>query len=279
MNAAILEPFLIQQLGTFTLVLARVGALIMTAPIFGPRSAPLQARALLAFAMAIIITPLHASQAPVDMRNLAAFSHFVLNEALIGLLLGLGLLILLSGIQLTGQIISQLGGTALAEGYDIMSEESLPVYSQLFYFLTLAMFVLLGGHRLLIEATLDTYQWLPPGRAVIGESYVTAMTTLLGQSFRLGVRAAAPAMASLLLATLVLGLIGRTLPQINILVVGFSVNALLTAGAVLVSIGAIAWAFPQQAVAAVEMMVDAVHAAAEEAKQQVVSEQSVASSQ
>src|SRR5687768_6852905 len=146
MNAAILEPFLVHQLGTFTLVLARVGALMMTAPIFGPRSAPLQARALLAFAMAIIITPLHASQAPVDMRNMVAFSHFVLNEALIGLLLGLGLLILLSGIQLTGQIISQLGGTALAEGYDIMSEESLPVYSQLFYFITLVMFVLLGGH-------------------------------------------------------------------------------------------------------------------------------------
>jgi flagellar biosynthesis protein FliR len=261
-NAALLEPFLVQQLGTFTLVLARVGALMMTAPIFGPRSAPIQARALLAFAMAIIITPLHASQAPVDMRNIMAFSHFVLNETLIGLLLGLGLMILLSGIQLTGQIISQLGGTALAEGYDVMSEESLPVYSQLFYFLTLTMFVLLGGHRLLIEATLDTYEWLPPGRAMIGESYVSAMTTLMGQSFRLGIRAAAPAMAALLLATLILGLIGRTLPQINILVVGFSVNALLTAGAVLVSIGAIAWAFPQQAVASVEMMVDAVHAAA-----------------
>ena len=263
MNAAILEPFLVQQLGTFTLVLARIGALMMTAPIFGPRSAPLQARALLAFAMAFIITPLHASQAPVDLRNIMAFSHFVLNEALIGLLLGLGLLILLSGIQLTGQIISQLGGTALAEGYDIMSEESLPVYSQLFYFLTLAMFVLLGGHRLLIEAVLDTYHWLPPGRAVIGESFVTTVTTLMSQSFRLGIRAAAPAMAALLLATLVLGLIGRTLPQINILVVGFSVNALVTAGAVLVSIGAIAWAFPQQAIAGVEMMVDAIHAAAE----------------
>lgn len=262
MNAAILEPFLVQQLGTFTLVLARIGALIMTAPIFGPRSAPLQARALLAFAMAIIITPLHASQAPVDLHNMMAFSHFVLNEALVGLLLGLGLLILLSGIQLTGQIISQLGGTALAEGYDIMSEESLPVYSQFLFFLTLAMFVLLGGHRLLIEAVLDTYEWLPPGRAVVGESFVTTLTTLLTQSFRLGIRAAAPAMAALLLATLVLGLIGRTLPQINILVVGFSVNALLTIGALLVSIGAIAWAFPQPAVAAVEMLVDAVHAAA-----------------
>ena len=111
-----------------------------------------------------------------------------------------------------------------------MLEENVPVYSQMFYFLTLAMFVLLDGHRLLTEALLDTYVWLPPGKAALGESFVTALTTLLGQSFLLGIRAAAPAMTALLLATLVLGLIGRTVPQINILVVGFSVNALLTVG-------------------------------------------------
>src|SRR6185295_6450118 len=145
------------------------------------------------------------------------------NETLLGLLLGLGIMILLSGVQLTGQIVSQLGGTALAETFDPNIDDNTSVFSQFLYFLTLAMFVLLDGHRLLAEAVLDTYTWLPPGKAMLGESYVTALTALLGQSFLLGVRAAAPAMAALLLATLVLGLVGRTLPQINVLVVGFSV--------------------------------------------------------
>jgi len=57
----------------------------------------------------------------------------------------------------------------------------------------------------------------------------------------------------------VLGLVGRTMPQINILAVGFSVNSLLMLGSLLLSIGAIAWAFPQQAVAAVDLLRNALH--------------------
>jgi flagellar biosynthetic protein FliR len=88
------------------------------------------------------------------------------------------------------------------------------------------------------------------------------MTTLLSQSFSLGIRAAAPAMAALLLATLVLGLISRTVPQINILAVGFNINALLTLGGLAVSLGAISWAFPQQAAEALSMLQQAIRDAA-----------------
>ncbi|MCC6493337.1 MAG: flagellar biosynthetic protein FliR [Pirellulales bacterium] len=262
MNPSFLESLLLAQFATFVLVLARVGGLIATAPIFGTRAAPVQARALLAVAMSLLITPLHASQAPAGLENMLIFGKHVLSESLVGLLLGLGVMILLSGIQLTGQIISQLGGTAVAEGFDPLADENVPVYSQFFYFLTLAMFVLIDGHRLLVEALLDTYAWLPPGKAVLGRSFVDVFSALLGQSFLLGIRAAAPAMAALLLATLVLGLIGRTVPQINILVVGFSVNALLTVGAACVTIGTIAWAFPQQGVEAIDKLCEAVRAAA-----------------
>ncbi len=262
MQTALLESMLLNQLGTFVLVLARIGALVATAPIFGTKAAPVQVRALLAIAMTLIVTPLYASQAPVDLGNMLVFAKFVLGEAILGLLLGLGVMILLSGVQLTGQIISQLGGTALAEGFDSIADENLPVYSQMFYFLTLTMFVLLDGHRQLTEALLDTYVWMPPGQGALGESFVAAFTMLLGQSFLLGVRAAAPAMAALLLATLVLGLIGRTLPQLNILVVGFSVNALLTSAIVVVSLGAIGWTFPQQGVNAIELLTDAIRAVA-----------------
>jgi flagellar biosynthetic protein FliR len=127
------------------------------------------------------------------------------------------------------------------------------------------MFVLLDGHRLLVEALLDTYAWLPPGKAALGDSLVEALTTLLAHSFALGVRAAAPAIAALLLATIVLGLISRTVPQINILAVGFNLNALLTIGGLAASIGAVAWAFPQQTVAAIELLTGAIHQTADAA--------------
>jgi len=251
---SLLETYLLNQFGVFTLVLARVGALIMTAPIFGSAAIPMQARALLTVAISLLITPMLTAHPPADMTHLLVFARYLASEALIGLLLGFGITLLLSGIQLTGQVISQLGGTALADVYDPTLGSNLSVYSQLFYFLTLAMFVLLDGHRLVMDALLDTYQWMPPGQATLGASYVEVLTTLLSQSFLLGIRAAAPSMTALLLATLVLGLIGRTMPQINILAVGFGVNSLLTLGCLFTTVGAIVWAFPLEAASAVDQI-------------------------
>ncbi len=254
----VLEKLLLIHLGTFTLVLGRVGALVMTAPIFGNRAIPLQGRALIALMISLLVTPLLARHSTVDMGNLPVFTKHLLSEALIGLLFGLGITILLSGIQMTGQLISQLSGTALAEVFDPSLEENVSVYSQFFYFLTLVMFVLLDGHRLTMDALLDSFAHLPPGEANLGSDYVEALTVLLGQSFMLGIRAAAPAMTALLLATLVLGLIGRTMPQINILAVGFGVNSLLSLGCLFTTIGVVAWAFPQQTGMAIDVLRSAI---------------------
>jgi flagellar biosynthetic protein FliR len=250
----LLETFLFNQFAVFTLVLARVGALVMTAPIFGSASIPMQVRALLTVAISLLVTPLLTAHPPEGMTHLLIYAKYLASEALIGLLLGFGITLLLSGIQITGQVISQLGGTALADVFDPTLNTNLSVYSQLFYFLTLAMFVLLDGHRLVMDALLDTYTWMPPGQGSLGSSYVDALTMLLSQSFLLGIRAAAPTMTALLLATLVLGLVGRTMPQINILAVGFSVNSLLSLGCLFTTIGTIVWAFPLEASRALEVL-------------------------
>ena len=80
----------------------------------------------------------------------------------------------------------------------------------------------------MIEALLDTFAWAPPGHAALGDTFVEVLTNIVTQSFALGIRAAAPLLIALLLSTLVLGLISRTLPQINVIAVGFGLNSLLT---------------------------------------------------
>lgn len=259
----VVETFLLTQFATFVLVLARLGALVMSAPVLSLKAAPVRVRAFFAIALTLLITPLQGATGSAEIHNMAIFGRQLVSEALVGLLLGLGLMIFFSGIQLAGQVISQLGGTALAESFDATMESNSPVIGQLFYFLVLAMFVLVGGHRMLIEAVLETYAWLPPGEAEFGASYVATLTSVLGQSFLLGIRAAAPAMIALSLSTLILGLVGRTLPQINILVVGFGVNAMLTLASLFVSIGAVAWAFPER----VDIVIDQFQAALQQAAQ------------
>jgi flagellar biosynthesis protein FliR len=243
-----LETFLVGRFMIFTLVLTRTSALIMTAPLFNTQAMPRRVRALLAVMMSLLVAPIYVNSTLPPTENLLEYGRLLVNEALVGLLLGLGITILFAGIQVAGQITSQMSGLSLADVFNPAVEEDVSVFSQLFYFLTLAVFVALGGHRILTEALLDTFAAAPPGAVVLGDNFVEVLTNIATQSFVLGIRAAAPLMAALLLANLVLGLISRTLPQINIIAVGFGINALLAMGVLFLSLGATAWTFQDPAI-------------------------------
>lgn len=238
-----LESMLLSKVAVFVLVLGRIGALVATAPLLKLATVPMTVRGLLAVALSMMVMPLYAHWSYASPWNLLAFGSLLMNEVLIGLLLGLGMQVLFAGVQVAGQIVAHLSGMSLAEISSPTFEGGSSVFSEIFHYVTLAVFVALGGHRMVMAALLDTFSWAPPGRAMLGESFAEVMVGLLQQSFQLGIRAAAPIMIALLLSTLLMGLISRTLPQINVLAVGFGLNSMLTIGAMLVSIGSVAWAF------------------------------------
>lgn len=241
---------------TLTLVLARTSGLVVTAPIYGTTEVPTQVRVLLAFAMALLIAPGQLA-APVQMPD-ATLSYLVIvgGEALLGVILGLGIMIVISGIQLAGQIIGQLSGMSLAEVFSPGVDSNLPLFSQVFYLFALTLFVSIGGHRLVMAGLLDTFATMPPGHVAFSSSIVEMLTTLLVQSFSLGIRVVAPATVALLLTTVVMGLISRTLPQLNVLSFGFGVSALATFGTLWVSMGSIAWVFQEQIEPAVDTVLE-----------------------
>ncbi|QDU88218.1 flagellar biosynthesis protein FliR [Pirellulimonas nuda] len=258
-----LEGWLIAQGALFVLVLGRVGALVATAPLLSGQMMPMRVRAMLAVALTLVVSPLAAGGASDAVAPPAEFLRMLTGELLAGALLGLGVTILLSGAQVAGQLVSQLSGMSFGDVVNPASNEEASLFSQLFYFVTLAVFVAIGGHRLMIQALLDTFRWAPPGRVSWGDDYADALITLLGQSFNLGVRAAAPMLVALFLATVLLGLVSRTLPQINAVVVGFSVNSLLTLGMMMVSVGAMAYTFQEPLADSLVAMQETIRAASE----------------
>jgi len=257
-----METFLLNQAALFTLILGRVGALVATAPLLSSETAPRRVRALLAVALAMLITPLYAASPVAGQLDVPTFAHMLIDEVLVGLLLGLGITILLSGVQVAGQIVSQISGMALGDVFNPALDSSVSVFTQMFYYVTMAVFVAIGGHRMMLEALIDTFRWAPPGEARLGDSYGQAVLTMLSQSFELGIRAAAPLMVALFLSTIVLGLISRTLPQINTVVVGFGINSLLTIGVMFLTLGAVVWTFQQPIADSLDLLVNAVKTAA-----------------
>ena len=254
-----LSEYNLQQFLVFALVLTRVSGLAMTAPIYGASEIPMQIRALIAFALAVLIVPTQLGAHFPNPHTLVDLVLILGGELLIGLTLGLGIMILFSGIQLTGQIIGQVSGMSLADVFNPSFDTTIPLLSQMLYMFSLAIYVMAGGHRLLMAGLLDTFATIPPGMGTLSTSLGDASITLLMQSFDLGIRAAAPAIVALLVATLVLGLISRTLPQLNVMAVGFGINATFTFITLSVSLGAIAWIFQAEIEPALDTLFEALH--------------------
>jgi flagellar biosynthesis protein FliR len=248
-----------QKFILFTLVLARVAGLTITAPVYGTSEAPLRVRALLAAALAVLILPSQWHLNVACPNNVVYYLVLLGSEAIIGACLGLGVLILIHGMTLAGELVGQASGLTLSEIFDPALDENVPLFSRLLFLVSVCVFLCLGGHRMVMASLLDTFQTIPPGGGGIPDSLGKTFVILVTQSFSLGIRAAAPAVTALLLATLILGLVGRTLPQVNILSVGVGLNAMLAFAALGLTMGAVVWAFQDQIQPALETIFDALH--------------------
>jgi flagellar biosynthetic protein FliR len=199
----------------------------MVLPMLGTASVPIRIRALLGVTMAMLILPLVWDSAIDAPGNLIDLTVLVAREATLGLLLGLALQIMASGMQMAGQVMSQMSGMSLAEVVDPNFDQSVPFVSHLLEMVALVIFFSIGGHRHLIASVLDSLEWMPVGRVIIPESIPLAIAQMMGQSFDLALRASSPVMVSLLLAIVIVALIGRTLPQLNSMAVGMNFSAII----------------------------------------------------
>jgi len=227
------------QFVVFVLVLTRVSGLVMTAPVFSARTAPMRVRAFLALGLALVITPVQVQVDTVRPDSLFSMLLMMGREAVLGLALGLAVMILFTGLQLTGQIIGQMSGMSLADVFDPTFNANIPVFTQLLDLIALSVFLAMGGHRQVMRALLDTFRARPPGCDDLPGSLVETLTAVLGESFVVGIRAGAPIMVALLMSVLILGLISRTLLQLNIIAVGFSINALMMLCVLSICLGAV----------------------------------------
>lgn len=235
------------------LVFVRIQASLLAAPLLGHAKVPLIFRVGLAGLLSVMIVPILAqsgSFGELEQRDLFAC---ILNEVLIGTALGLGVAVLLSAAEVAGQIVGQLAGINMT---DPLSSESAKggVTAGFFNMLSLAVFAMMGGPELLVSAILDTFQSVSLGQTLNQGEMLQMIVVLLGQSLSLAVRAVGPAVAALLIATITLGFISRTVPQLNMLQIGLGSNLIVFWLAIFLTLGGCVWLFVDDIQLAVEQV-------------------------
>ncbi|MEL7264797.1 MAG: flagellar biosynthetic protein FliR [Planctomycetota bacterium] len=252
----------------FILVLTRLGMLLAAMPAVG-RGVPMRIRGLLAITITALMLPTIAtdniggeplvSQLP-PLNSLVDLAIAIGREALIGMLMGTTVQLLITGMQMAGELIGSTGGMQLGAINDPTSEGTFPVLSTLVGMLVTAVMLAIGGHRFMLDALLYSFQALPPGQMPDEDALLQLVVGQLSSGIVAGIRTAMPVVGALLLSNLLTGLISRTLPQINVLAIGLSLNALAMLAVTTIMIGIAGFVFEEQFGAATRGLMDWLNA-------------------
>ncbi|HPM23177.1 MAG TPA: flagellar biosynthetic protein FliR [Phycisphaerae bacterium] len=215
------------KLPVFGLVAARLGGLIMFQPLLGTLSVPVRLRLMFVLGLAALMTPL--VHLPGDAPDTPLTVALALgSEVLLGALIGLVTVGCFLGLQYGGLLVAQESGLAFGQIADPTSEDEETVPGVFYLQLGAVVYLIIGGHRALLCTCLDTFETIPlladRPYAVFGTELLCQALTLSGE---VAFRVAGPALLALFLVNLALGFISRTMPQLNILAVGFSLKALI----------------------------------------------------
>ena len=207
---------------TFLLVLARLGGLVTAAPVLGHGLVPVRVKAGLAAVLAAALTPVVAPA--VEPASVWSLAGMLAVEAASGVAIGMVAQFVLAGVQLGGQLAGIQMGFGIVNLIDPQSHAQVSVIAQWEQLLALLVFLVLDVHHLLLRALLGSFQVAPPGAVMMTGASLRGVVAMASDLFVVGIRVSAPVLVALLLTNGALGVLARTVPQLNVFVIGFPLN-------------------------------------------------------
>jgi flagellar biosynthetic protein FliR len=214
----------VEQFQTFLVVLSRVAGFISAIPVFFTTQTPGRIKIGLVFAISLTLFPLMEDGIPLLSFAPAPFLMLIIAELLLGLLLGLVARLIFTAVEFGATVIGYQMGFAAANVFDPQGERQVALISQFQNVFAILIFLAINGHHLFLRIAVRSYEYLPPGQFNISGEAIPFLMDQASHMFFLGVQFSAPVLAVLLLSGLVLGVLARVFPQLNVFLLSFPVN-------------------------------------------------------
>jgi flagellar biosynthetic protein FliR len=215
------------QLQLFFLIFLRVISILMTAPFFDSKNIPLIFKAGLCFMISILLFPaLRLNKIPL-LIDVIPFGIGVIGEIILGITIGLSVKLIFAGVQLAGQLAGFQMGIAIANVMDPATSGQIPVLAQFNNLVAMLIFLSTNAHHWFLRTLIDSFKMVPPLSFHFNTSLFEQLMVFASRMFMIAVKIGAPIMASMMLASVALGLIARTVPQMNIFIVAMPIKIVL----------------------------------------------------
>ena len=211
----------------FLLVFIRMTGLFVMSPMFGRRNIPGRFKVGFAFFCAMLVVQGVPMPDPNAYVTLLQFVVLASREFLTGLMLGYISYAVMAAMYVAGQLIDMRIGFGMVNVFDPVSNVQIPITADFYIVLTTLFMLVTDGHHLLIHSLSQSYTKLPLGGLAFTDSMLTQLIRLMGVTFELGFRIAMPVTVAILVTDMALGIISKSVPQMNVFMLGMPVKILL----------------------------------------------------
>lgn len=210
----------------FILLFFRFGALFMAVPIFSHNSIPMNIKAALAFFFTIVF---YSSMPPLEIAiTVPSIVVAILSELLFGLAIGVVLQIAFNAITFAGGQISFMMGFSMASAIDPQTGVSMPIISQFLSLVALMVLFAIDMHHWMLLFIDSSLEKIPLGGFLMSENLFNYIITATSNMFMVGFMIAFPIIALSWLADVIFGMLMKTMPQFNLLVIGFPIKIMVS---------------------------------------------------
>lgn len=208
------------------LILGRVSGLFLVAPIFASRQIP----AVIKIAIIILLSGLISYFIPLDTRAIntsALMITALVIEIFVGFTIGFIIYNLFAAIQLAGQLLDMQMGFGMVNVLDPQSGMQVPLMGNFIYLIALMIYLLTNGHHYLLSALVQSYETVPVLGLHMDQSFMSLLIRVTLDMFIIAIKISAPVVMALLLADISMGFIARTVPQMNVFIVGLPLKIIV----------------------------------------------------
>jgi flagellar biosynthetic protein FliR len=210
-------PFMGGKLLGFVMVLTRISAFLMVVPVFSWASIPMRVRISLTLLLSIFFLMITPIPAAVRQASFPEMVLLIINEGTYGLALGLVAAVLFAAVRFGAHVVEQEMGLTMAEILDPLTGEATQPLGSLLEMVFILLLLNANGHHLFLLTISKSYEAFPPGSIptipVLASGMIRAGSTMLVA----GLKLAAPMLAASLLLMVVLAILARMIPEMNIL--------------------------------------------------------------
>jgi flagellar biosynthesis protein FliR len=219
----------------FILILARMSAFLVAWPVFGGTNVPAIIKILFSLLLTLTLFPLLKAGAAVDIISWQQLIFYVVKEALVGLVIAYISYFFFYAVQIGSEIISISLGISAAQIFNpTMASQASPV-DNFYYAVAVLFFLMINGHHIFLTGLVQSYDIIPVARWTIEAKSFTEVALVAKDIMGLGLQLAAPVLVSILLINIALAIVGRAVPQINVLVTSMPVNILVGLGVLIIA--------------------------------------------